>query len=366
MQRRERVSSREVIENRGAQRSDLRRSLSGAWGAEPPISIALASGVALALASCAMHPPVIADVSCPRGAALITAGEDGHCQLPDGTKHGPSFSVNAKGVAIDGYDHGALAGPWRRYDDRGRLVKHGYRPGVTDSSEPSTDLGESPYDSPATTGKLVVPSRVRLFPLQADVSFSATTLVSPEGHATSSFLGATASVDLPSPSRLRYRLNAYRAYYVSYGVEATTGIVARAECDEPSITGSGGFCGSRWMLGPTIRVGYARSTDANPRASVSSLLTYGKIAFLLGEDRWSSYYSTGSALIWRVRAGAGYTALGALFGVAARAHAPREGWRWLLVPLLTLVEHAEAYVELGGDGGSSLGAGAGVDVGFGL
>jgi hypothetical protein len=27
------------IENRGAQRSDSRRSLSGAWGAEPPISI---------------------------------------------------------------------------------------------------------------------------------------------------------------------------------------------------------------------------------------------------------------------------------------------------------------------------------------
>jgi hypothetical protein len=314
-----------------------------------------------------MHHPVIADVRCPNGAQLITAHDAGRCQLPDGTKQGPSFAVTAKGVTIDGYDHGALAGPWAHYDERGRLVGHGYRPGVTDSTEASTALGEAEYDSPQTTGKLVVPARVHLFPVQGDVAFAASTLVSSQGRSTSSFIGATLSVDLPSPAQLRFRGEAYRAYYVSYGIEGAVGSVARTECDDPAIAGSGGFCGSRWLVGPVIRIGYARTTDANVRAALPSLLAYGKIGFLLGEDRWSSTYSSGSALVWRVRAGAGYTALGSLFGLAQRARAPREGWQWLLVPLMALVEHAEGYVELGADGdGNALGVGAGVDIGFGL
>jgi len=315
-----------------------------------------------------MHRPVVADVRCPRGTQLIGTrnGEDGRCQLPDGTKQGPSFAVTDRGVTIDGYDHGTPAGPWSRYNERGRLVAHGYRPGVTDSNDPATDIGEADYDSPRTTGKLVVPARVRLFPVEGDVAFSASTLLSTQGHPTSSFLGATVSIDFPSASRLHYRTDAYRAYYVSYGVQGAAGAIARADCDDPTIVGSGGFCGSRWLLGPMIRVGYARTTDANARGALPSLLAYGKLGFLLGEDRWSSAYSTASALVWRVRAGAGYTAFGSLLGLAHHAGAPREGWRWLFVPLLALVEHAEAYVELGADGGSALGVGAGVDVGFGL
>jgi hypothetical protein len=120
------------------------------------------------------------------------------------------------------------------------------------------------------------------------------------------------------------------------------------------------------MAGGVIHIGYARTTDANPHGALPSLLAYAKLGFLLGEDQWSSTYSTGSALVWRARAGAGYTALGSLFGLARQARAPREGWQWLLLPLVALVEHAEGYVELGGDGTSALGVGAGVDIGFGL
>ncbi len=331
------------------------------------LHFALIAALAGVASGCAMHHPVIADVRCPKGTRLISAPESGRCQLPDGTKQGPSYSVTAKGVDVDGFDHGTLAGPWAHYDARGRLVSHGYRPGVTDSTEASTDVGEAAYDSPQTTGKLVVPARVQLFPVQGDVGFAASTLVSSQGRATSSFLGASMSIDLPSPSRLRYRVDAYRAYYLSYGIQGALGSVARAECDDPAILGSGGFCGSRWLVGPVIRVGYARSTDANARAAIPSLLAYGTIGFLLGEDQWSSTYSSGSALVWRVRAGAGYTALGSLFGLARRARAPREGWQWLLLPFMALVEHAEGYVELGADGGgNTLGVGAGVDIGFGL
>jgi hypothetical protein len=307
-----------------------------------------------------MRTPVVADVRCPRGTRLIgTAGHDeGHCQLPNGTRHGPSFAVTDDGVSVEGYDRGVPAGPWARYDTSGKLIDHGYRPGVTDSSEPSPAIGEALYDSPATTGRLVVPARVTLFPVEGDVAFSASTLVSSDGKRTSSFLGAVVDIDLPSHARLRFRGDAYRAYYLSWGVEAAAGVIARAECDDPTIAGSGGFCGSRWLAGPAIRVGYVRSNDARPHGSVPSFLAYGKLAFLLGQDRWSSTYSTGSELIWRARFGAGYTTLGTLVSLA-RAH------EWLLLPLVAIFEHAEAYVELGGDGGT-LGVGGGVDVGFGF
>jgi hypothetical protein len=230
---------------------------------------------------------------------------------------------------------------------------------VTDSDSPQHDVREGFYDAPATTGKLVAPARVHLFPVEGDVAFSATTLVTSEGRRSSSFLGAMASIDLASRARLRYRDDAYRAFFVTYGVEGGAGVVTRNECDDPTIQGSGGFCGSRWLLGPVIRVGYVRSTDAHAQASVPTLLGYGKLAFLLGQDHWSSAYSTGSALVWRARAGVGYTALGAVLGLA-------HGTSWILVPLVFLVEHAEAYVELGGDGGQALGIGGGIDVGFGL
>ena len=242
---------------------------------------------------------------------------------------------------------------------RARSIDHGYKPGVTDSNETSTDVREGFYDSPGTTGKLVVPARVRLFPVEGDVAFSASTLLSADGKQTSSFLGAIASIDFPSRSKLRFRGDAYRAFYVSYGVEGALGVVTRAECDDPTILGSGGFCGSRWLLGPVIRVGYARSTDAHADGAVPSLLGYGKLSFLLGQDRWSSVYSSGNALVWRARVGTGYTALGTLFNLA---HAQS----WILIPLVALVEHAEAYVELGGDGGQALGVGGGINVGFGL
>lgn len=320
------------------------------------------------LTGCAIHGPLVADVACPRGTTRISAtkGEhDGQCTLPDGKKHGPTYSVDEHGTKIDNYDHGVLAGPWAHYDARGRLRAHGYRPGVTDSLDTADDLGESAYDSPEKTGRLIVPSRVRLFPVDGDVAFSASTLVSADGHPTSSFLGALIDINVPPPARLRFRGDAYRAYFVSYGVQAAAGVITRTECDDPTIAGSGGFCGSRWMVGPQIRIGYVSTRDAKPSGALPMMVGYGRLGFLIGQDQWSSPYSNGTALVWRVRAGAGYTALGSVLSLARRARTS-EAWRWLLVPLVTLVEHAEAYVDLGGDGTSALGVGAGVDIGFGL
>jgi hypothetical protein len=323
--------------------------------------------VSIVLVGCATHRPVVVDVRCPRNTTMITAGDaDGHCIAPDGKNHGPSWTASDKGVRVDGYDHGVRAGPFEHYDATGKLVRHGYRRGVTDSTEPSTEIGEAPYDSPKTSGRLVWPERVRLYPVQGDVAFTASTLVSAQGKPSSSFLGASIEIGFPARERMRYRGDAYRAYYVSYGVQGAAGVVARAECDDPTITGSGGFCGSRWMAGAYIRVGYARSHDATANSSVPSFLGYGRLGFLVGQDQWQSTLSTSSALVWRFRAGAGYTALGSLFSLVHGAHAASDSWRWLLAPFVFVLEHAEGYVELGGDGTSALGVGAGVDVGFGL
>jgi len=328
---------------------------------------ALVAVVSSLLAGCAMHGPVVADVRCPKGAHAIAAGDAGKCVLADGKRHGPSWAASERGVTIDGYDHDVLAGPYERYDAKGKLVASGYRPGVTTSTEQSTEVGEAKWDSPTTSGKLVWPARVALAPIQADVAFTASTLVSAEGKPTSSFIGGGLDVSIPAHARLRFRGDAYRALFIAYGAQGLLGTITRSECDDPTIAGSGGFCGSRWMVGPSIRVGYVRTEDASPKGAIPSTLLYGKLAFLLGEDRWSSTYSSGSALVWRFRAGAGYTALGALLGLARHANAsPRDGWQWLLMPIAAVLEHAEAYVELGADGASALGVGAGVDVGFGL
>ena len=311
-----------------------------------------------------MHGPVVADVRCPKGTREIATETSGKCVLPDGKRHGPAWSVSTRGVKVDGYDHDVLAGPFEHYDHRGRLVARGYRPGVTDSTDQPTEVRESRWDSPQTTGKLVSPARVRIFPVQADVAFAASTLVSAEGKPTSSFVGGAFDIGLTPKEMLRWRGEAYRALYVAYGVQGLAGTITRAECDDPTIAGSGGLCGSRWMLGPWVRVGWVRSEDAHASAALPSLLAYGKIAFLVGRDQWSSTLSSGNALVWRLRAGAGYTSLGSLASLAR--HASGEGWKWLLVPIAFVLEHAEGYVELGSDGASALGVGGGVDVGFGL
>jgi len=166
---------------------------------------------------------------------------------------------------------------------------------------------------------------------------------------------------------LRWRGDAYRAFFVAYGAQGLAGTISRATCDDPVIAGSGGFCGSRWMAGPFVRVGYVRSEDAKPSGSLPSLLLYGKAAFLIGRDQWSSTYDSGEALVWRFRVGAGYTSLGSIAAIARHASASaNEAWKWLLVPIALVLEHAEGYVELGSDGASALGVGGGIDVGFGL
>ncbi len=326
---------------------------------------------ALLLGGCTMRPPVVADVRCPKDAHAKETEHGGQCVLADGTRHGPAWTVSPSGVTIDGYDHGGLAGPYERYDARGALNEHGYRPGATSSQEPSLETGEASYDSPTTTGKLVVPARVKLLPVQGDVAFEAATTLDSSGHRTSSFVGASAELGLPAPQRLRFRGDAYRAFFLAYGVQGVAGAIARAECDDPTIPGSGGFCGSRLLLGPYIRVGYARTPFGDARGAVPTLLGYGRIGFVLGQDTWSSAYSNGSALVWRLRVGGGFTALGAVLSLARQVkHAtPIDAfWRALLLPFAVVAEHAEAWFELGADGGSAtgLGVGGGVDLGFGL
>lgn len=330
--------------------------------------------VAALLGGCALRPPVVADVRCPRDTHPVEGPGGGQCALADGTRHGPSWTVSPDGVAIDGYDHGVLAGPYERYKlATGERTERGYRPGVTSSTDaaPVIDASHASYDSPETTGRLVTPARVRLFPVQGDLAFEAATLLSSNGARTSSFVGGTFDIALPAPARLRYRGDAYRAFYVAYGAQGVAGAVARGECDDPTIAGSGGFCGSRFLLGPYIRVGYARTPFGDVKGAVPTLLGYGRLGFLLGQDNWTSAYSSGAAVVWRLRAGAGFTALGAVMTLLHRAqHAsPLDGmWRSLLLPLAVVVEHAEAWVELGGDGGNAtgIGIGGGVDIGFGL
>ncbi|HEY1958729.1 MAG TPA: hypothetical protein VGH28_24105 [Polyangiaceae bacterium] len=323
--------------------------------------------IALFLTGCAMRAPVVADVRCPKNATMITAPGEGRCVLADGKRHGPSWSASDAGVTVEGYDHDVPAGPYERWDARGRVAEEGFRPGVTDSMDPQPDVGPAKWDAPKTNGTLVWPGRVRLFPVQADVAFAASTLVSSEGKPTSSFVGAAVDVALTPDERVRHRGDAYQAWFVAYGAQGLAGAVARSACDDPTVAGSGGFCGSRWMAGPFVRVGYFRTSDARPSAALPSLLAYGRIGFVLGEDRWSSNLSSGSELVWRLRVGAGYTAFGAVADLARRASEnPAQGWRWLLLPLAIVLEHAEGFVELGGDGGSALGVGGGVDLGFGL
>ena len=317
------------------------------------------------LTGCAMHGPVVADVRCPKGTKELASETSGKCVLPDGKRHGPAWEVNEHGVKVDGYDHDVIAGPFEHYDHKGRLVARGYRPGVTDSTEQATDVSEAKWDSPTTSGKLVSPARVRIFPVQADVAFAASTLVSAEGKPTSSFVGAAFDIGTAPKEMLRWRHDAYRAFFVAYGAQGLAGAISRADCDDPTIAGSGGFCGSRWMAGPYVRVGYVRSEDAHASASLPSLLFYGKAAFLIGRDEWKSTYDSGEALVWRFRVGAGYTSLGSLVSLA-RSASSGDAWKWIFAPIAFVLEHAEGYVELGSDGASALGVGGGVDVGFGL
>jgi len=323
--------------------------------------------VVVFVTGCAMHAPVVADVRCPQATTMVTAPGEGHCVLSDGRRHGPSWTASDDGVTVENYDHGVPAGPHERFDSRGKLVSRGFRPGVTDSMDTKPEVGPAKWDSPRTNGELVWPERVRIFPVQVDAAFAASTLVSSEGKPTSSFIGAALDVALTANERVRHRGDAYQAWFVGYGAQGLAGAVARSECDDPTIAGSGGFCGTRWMAGPFVRIGYFRSNDARPSGALPSLLAYGRIGFLIGEDRWSSNLSDGSELVWRLRVGVGYTAFGAVADLARRARENQaEGWRWLLVPIAILLEHAEGFVELGGDGGSPLGLGGGVDVGFGL
>jgi hypothetical protein len=317
--------------------------------------------------ACTLHGPVVADVRCPKGAKEVATETSGRCVLPDGKRHGPSWSVSEHGVDVEGYDHDVPAGPFEHYDHHGRLVACGYRSGVTDSTDQPTDVSEAEWDSPATSGKLVSPARVRIFPVQADVAFAASTLVSAEGKAMSSFVGGALDIATTPKAMLRWRGDAYRAFFVAYGAQGLAGAIARADCDDPTIAGSGGFCGSRWMAGPFVRIGYVRSEDAHPSGALASLLFYGKAAFLIGRDQWSGAYGSGEALVWRFRAGAGYTALGSLAALARQASASAsDAWKWILVPIALVLEHAEGYVEIGNDGATALGVGGGVEVGFGL
>ena len=325
----------------------------------------LGLAIAALLTGCTMRGPVVADVRCPKGTKEIATESSGKCVLPDGKRHGPAWSVSEHGVKVDGYDHDVLAGPFEHYDGKGRLVARGFRPGVTDSTEQATDVSEAKWDSPTTSGKLVSPARVRIFPVQADVAFAASTLVSAEGKPTSSFVGGAVDLGTAPKEMLRWRGDAYRAFFVAYGVHGLAGTISRADCDDPTIAGSGGFCGSRWMVGPWVRIGYVRSEDAHASASLPSLLLYGKAAFLVGRDQWRGAYGSGDALVWRFRVGAGYTSLGSLVGLA-RSASSGDPWKWILAPIAFVLEHAEGYVELGSDGASALGVGGGVDVGFGL
>ncbi|CAN5378644.1 hypothetical protein BH09MYX1_BH09MYX1_18790 [soil metagenome] len=85
---------------------------------------------------CNLRPPVLADMTCPTGAELRTTLTAGACELPSGTKNGPSYRVDPRSgqlVEIVVYDHDVVDGAYARYGEDGRITVRGsYRNGKKD------------------------------------------------------------------------------------------------------------------------------------------------------------------------------------------------------------------------------------------
>jgi hypothetical protein len=210
---------------------------------------------------------------------------------------------------------------------------------------------------------------VRVLRFEADLAFDAHTAWSPSsGGFASGSVGAVAHVGVPL-ARLAFKGDHYSGVFFSIGGTGSFGESLRSDsCGGPCAAGDGRW-GERWLLGPYARVGYARSHDARATGAVRSFFAYAGVAPMFGEDRWALLDGTRtSALLWRVRVSAGYTAPRLFPRLAESLRDAKKGEDLLLTLALVasvLFEHGELFVDFGGDRGAAI-TGLGIGLGFGL
>ena len=216
-----------------------------------------------------------------------------------------------------------------------------------------------------TTARVVSPAKTRIFPFDGDVAFEASTLLgqdSSQVRNSSSFVGGTASIG-GALGTLRYKTDHYSGTYLALGVAGVYGETSRVECEVAS-----GLCGTRYLVGPYARVGYARSHHADESGAIASFKAYMGVTALFGQDRWSVVGVGADSFVWRARFSAGYTGLSIFkhFFEAAEKGSKTEDIELLVAPLLLLVEHGELFFDMGMDRAGGVVGGFGIHLGFGL
>ncbi len=220
------------------------------------------------------------------------------------------------------------------------------------------------------TGVAPALSTVRVLRFEGDVAFDAHTAWAPSsgGAFASGFVGATVHAGVPF-ARLSFKRDHYSGLFFSIGATGSFGESLRADsCGGPCAAGEGRW-GERWLVGPYARIGYARSHDARDTGAVRSFFAFLGVATTVGEDRWALLDNTReSALVWRARVSAGYTAPRLFPRLAESFKDAKKGDDLLLALALVasvFFEHGELFVDFGTDRGSFV-SGLGVQLGFGM
>jgi hypothetical protein len=212
------------------------------------------------------------------------------------------------------------------------------------------------------TARVVSPAKTRLFPFDGDVAFEASVLLGQDGstvRSSSGFVGGALNLGAAFGT-LRYKTNHYSGTYVAVGASGAYGEVSRAECEVGS-----GFCGTRYLLGPYARLGYARSHDPSDDGAIASFKAYLGVAALFGEDQWRVVGVEDSAFVWRARLSAGYTGLSVFKHFFEGKNGHGQGAEFA-VPFLFVIEHGDLFFDLGMDRAGGVVSGFGMHLGFGL
>lgn len=217
-----------------------------------------------------------------------------------------------------------------------------------------------------TTSRVVSPAKTRIFPFDGDVAFEASVLFGQDGatvRSSSGFAGGNLKLGAAFGT-LRYKTDHYSGVYAAVGASGSYGGSSRAECEVGA-----GLCGTRYLLGPYARVGYARSHDPSADGAIASFKAYMGLAALFGSDQWRVGGVEGSAFVWRARVSAGYTGLSIFkhfFESTGRGHSRDDQSLAILAPLLILIEHGEVFFDMGMDRSGGVVSGLGIQLGFGL
>ena len=212
------------------------------------------------------------------------------------------------------------------------------------------------------TSRVVSPAKTRLLPYEGDVAFEASVLLGQDAtnlRSSSGFVGGALNLGAAFAT-LRYKTDHYSGTYVSVGASGAYGEASRAECEVGS-----GVCGTRFLLGPYARVGYARSHNPSDDGAIASFKAYLGVAALFGQDQWRVAGVEDSAFVWRARLSAGYTGL-SIFKHFSEGKSGRGQGAEFILPLLFVVEHGDLFFDLGMDRAGGVVSGFGMHLGFGL